>query len=175
MSVPSLDLRPVAKVIKSFGTKGEMLIRYSPRFNDEIDEMRPVFINFDELPVPFFIEKITPRGTDQALVKLEGIDNEAQINEISGRFIHIESDSFSEEPQSDPSLFIGYQLEDISGILIGAITEFYDYPGNPCFGITRTDSRADELLLPVHEDIIVSIDDNVKKITARIPDGLLGL
>lgn len=176
MSESAINLLPVAKVIKSFGTKGEMLIRYSPRFKGEIDEKRPVFINYDGLPVPFFIESISSKGSDQALVKLEGICNEPQIAEVVGEFIYIESDQIQEEDQEQgPSQFIGYTLADETGNLIGTIREFYNYPGNPCFGISRNDKKGDELLLPIHEEIIVAINDKSKKITARIPEGLLEL
>jgi 16S rRNA processing protein RimM len=174
MSERAIKLLPVAKVIKSFGTKGEFLIRYSPRFKDDIDEKRPVFISYDGLPVPFFIESIRPKGADQALIKLEGVDNEVQIAEISGEFIYVDYDFESDDNQDDPSQFKGYSIEDESGKGIGIITEFYDYPGNPCFGIKRPDNK-EELLIPVHEDIILDIDDSAKKITARIPEGLLEL
>ena len=176
MSESAINLLPVAKVIKSFGIKGEMLIRYSPRFKGEIDEKRPVFINYDGLPVPFFIESISSKGSDQALVKLEGISNESQISEITGEFIYIDSSQIQEDDQEQgPAQFIGYNIIDEAGKLIGTIREFYDYPGNPCFGISRNDKKGDELLLPIHEEIIVAINDKAKKITARIPEGLLEL
>jgi 16S rRNA processing protein RimM len=176
MSEPAIDLLPVAKVIKSFGIKGEMLIRYSPRFKGEIDEKRPVFINYDGIPVPFFIEGISPKGTDQALLRLEGVFNETQIAEITGEFIYIESSQIQDDDQEEgPSQFIGYTIADEAGKAIGIIREFYDYPGNPCFGISRNDKKEEELLLPIHEEIIIAINDKSKKITARIPEGLLEL
>ena len=161
MSEPAIDLLPVAKVIKSFGTKGEMLIRYSPRFKGEIDEKRPVFINYDGLPVPFFIEGISPKGTDQALLRLEGGFNETQIAEITGEFIYIESVQIQEEDEEQgPAQFIGYTLSDETGKVIGVIREFYDYPGNPCFGISRNDKK---------EELLLQLTINQKKLQPGYP------
>jgi len=84
------NLLPVARVLKSFGTKGELLIRYAPDLQKGIDKKRPVFIYFDGLPVPFFIDTIQDKGKNQAIVKFESIDTEALATEVSGEFVFIE-------------------------------------------------------------------------------------
>ncbi|PKO98294.1 MAG: 16S rRNA processing protein RimM [Bacteroidetes bacterium HGW-Bacteroidetes-8] len=176
MSAPANSLLPVAKVIKSFGVKGEMLIRYSPHFQEEIDEKRPVFIAYDGLPVPFFIESLTNRGTDQALVKLSGINSDDLVNEISGEIIFIEQKGQKAKEKSFSAADItGYTVLNLQGDIIGTVAQYYDYPGNPCFGITREDKERGELLLPVHEDIIKKITPGKKVLVAQIPEGLLDI
>jgi 16S rRNA processing protein RimM len=176
MSAPANSLLPVAKVIKSFGVKGEMLIKYSPHFQEDIDEKRPVFIAYDGLPVPFFIESITNRGTDQALVKLSGINSDELVNEISGEIIFIEHKGKKGKESSFSATDInGYTVLTDNGDVIGTVAQYYDYPGNPCFGITRPDKERAELLLPVHEDIIKKIDPRKKVLVAQIPEGLLDI
>lgn len=174
MLAPANKLLPAAKVIKSFGTKGEVLIRFAPSFQEDLNAKKPVFITYDELPVPFFIEKITSRGANQAALKLKGIDSIELADEISGQIVMTEYGSLKAD---EPSLahFIGFKVEDSTGNHIGIVTNFYDYPNNPCFGITREDKTLEELLLPVHEHIILGSDSTSATLIVNIPDGLLDL
>src|SRR3989339_1134973 len=109
-------LLPVAKVLKSFGTKGEMVIRYSPETQEDIDKKKPVFIYYDGLPVPFFVESIQNRATDQALLKLEGIYSESLANEIVGELIYLEKKSKKAGTKiTGPKDLIGYLIVDNNG------------------------------------------------------------
>ncbi len=176
MSASANNLLPVAKVIKSFGTDGGVVIKYSPHYREDIDVKRPVFITYDGLPVPFFIESISSKGSDQAVVKLSGIDTDRLAGEISGEIIYIESSGLRvEKSEPSPEDFTGFGVVTTEGVGIGEIVRFYDYPGNPCFGILRSDGSGREMLLPVHEDIIKKIDPRKRVITAHIPEGLLDI
>lgn len=166
-------LLPVAKVLKSFGTKGEILIRYSPETQEDIDEKKPVFIYYDGLPVPFFVESVQNRATDQALLKLEGIYSESLANEIVGELIYLEQGQKRGKSKiAGPNDLIGYSIVDVDGSFIGKVATFYDYPNNPCLGILRNDQ---EQLLPFHEEFIVKFDSKNKSLTVQFPKGLLDL
>lgn len=167
-------LLPVAKVIKSFGTKGQVIIRFAPTFQEEINPRKPVFITFDELPVPFFIESITSKGANQSVVKLKGIDNIDLAEEITGQDVMTEYSTLEAE---EPNLadFIGFHVEEPTGAHIGTVTDFYDYPNNPCFEITLADKSDKKILLPVHEHIVLGSDSASKTIFAQLPEGLLDL
>ena len=53
---------------------------------------------------------------------------------------------------------------------IGKITGFLDIPGNPCIEVA-TENGA--ITIPLHEDLIVSIDPDTETIVMDIPSGLL--
>lgn len=53
---------------------------------------------------------------------------------------------------------------------IGKITEFLDIPGNPCIEVA-TENGA--VTIPLHEDLIVSVDPDTETIIMDIPAGLL--
>ena len=175
-------LLPVAKVLKSFGTKGEFIIRYSPETQEDINAKKPVFIYYDGLSVPFFVESIQNRGTDQALVKLEGIYTESLANEIVGELICIEKRSKRGKSKIvGPEGLIGYTIVDVDGSPLGKISKFYDYPNNPCLGIikpisdNKDNKETQEQLLPLHEEFIVDFDAKRLVLVVNIPKGLLDL
>ena len=84
---------PIAKILKSNGIDGDVLIGLLDIEASEINTEEPVFIVFDGLPVPFFIEKLSPRGSSKAFVYLTGVDISANAEEIVGRDIMLDADS----------------------------------------------------------------------------------
>ena len=76
---------PIGKVLKSDGTDGGILLGLSELGLEDIDLKEPVFIAFDGLEVPFFIEDIKPRGSSKAIVKFYDVDNLDYAEELAGR------------------------------------------------------------------------------------------
>lgn len=171
-------LLPFAKVIKSFGTDGGVIIRFASRAQDKINKKRPVFIYFDGLPVPFFIIEIEPRGTDKAFVKMQNIDSLELSMEIEGELLYLEEKktekSAKRKDDFNPTDLIGMLVMNSSGGLTGEIVNFYDYPGNPCIGLKRVNTDK-EALIPLHEDFILSIEFEKGKIVLDLPAGILDI
>ncbi|MCM1501255.1 MAG: hypothetical protein NC115_01130 [Bacteroidales bacterium] len=169
-------LLKVAQVLKSNGTDGEIVIGTREISPDDINLKEPVFIHFDGLPVPFFIESLVKRGNNKALVHLTDISSFEDSEEIIGRGIFAESSSIDVDYEEDDfSALIGWKLysagED-GDEEVGEITDFLDIPNNPCIEVI-TDNGA--VNIPLHEDLILSIDPVNQEIVMEIPSGLLEL
>ena len=156
----------IAQVLKSNGTDGELLISFFDVAPEDIDLQEPVFIEFDGLPVPFYFESFTQRGTGRALVRLTGVRSLKDADELSGAAIY--ADYFEEENDED---LIGFTVQDPDGTVIGTVTDYEDIPGNTCLWVKRPDGA--EVLLPFHEDLVVGLSSSV--LTLRIPDGILDM
>jgi 16S rRNA processing protein RimM len=152
---------PVAKILKSNGTEGDLLIGLLNIDAEDINTNEPVFVEFDGLPVPFFIERLTPRGNTRAIAHLTDIDTLADAEEIVGRHICIDVEDDSEAEED----FTGWTLYD-GERLIGEITGLEDIPGNPCLCIGAT-------LVPMHEDFIISADPQTRTLVMDLPEGLV--
>ena len=223
------DLQQVAQVLKSNGTDGELVMGFREIAPEDINLKEPVFIVFDGLPVPFFIESFTKRGNSKALVRLTDICSMEDVEEIAGKAIYVEEDSLPElsleedgyaalvgwvvlTPEGDVSTSLdmtsekndmtneGQMTEDndnegvvgddeakavgddkdeaapslpaLTGNLIevGTITDFMDIPNNPCIEV-ETENGA--VILPLHEDFILSVDPEYQEIIMQIPAGLI--
>lgn len=159
----------IAQVLKSNGINGELLMSFRDIDPSEIDQHEPVFINFDGLPVPFFIESFTQRGSNKALVKLNDISTLEDAEEIVGRPVFAEEASYEFEDDGYEDL-IGWALFDEKGNRRGEVVDYEDIPGNPCVVVETADGQA---MVPLHEDLIISVDEDNQTITMEIPDGLL--
>lgn len=158
----------IGKVLKSNGTEGGLVMSFLDITPEDIDLQEPVFIEFEGLPVPFFFESFTPKGNNRAIVQLTGVRNLKDADELSGADVY--ADYFEEDQEED---FTGWTVRDQDGREVGSVSAFEDIPGNTCLWVQRADGQ--EILLPLHQDLVLGVDENKHILTLTIPDGILDL
>ena len=171
------DLQQVAQVLKSNGTDGELVMGFREIAPEDINLQEPVFIVFDGLPVPFYIESLTKRGNTKALVHLTDIRSMEDVEEIAGKAVYIEAEEMPELTLEEDgyAALVGWMVltpaEDSEDLYeVGEITDFLDIPNNPCIEV-ETENGA--VMLPLHEDFILGLDAEYQEIIMQIPAGLL--
>lgn len=157
----------IAQVLKSNGTEGELLVSFSEIGPEDIDLQEPVFIYFDGLPVPFYIESFRQRGNSRALMRLTGVHSLKDADELAGMSLWAD---YFEEAEED---LTGWTVKSPEGHFIGTVADYENIPGNTCLWVKRPDGS--EVLLPFHEDLVVEADEKTGTLTLSIPDGILDL
>ena len=170
-------MQQIAQVLKSNGTDGELVMSFREIAPEDINLQEPVFIVFDGLPVPFYIESFQKRGNTKALVRLTDIRSQEDVEEIAGKAVYVEDDQIPEMTLEDDgyAALIGWMVltpaEDEEAVYeVGEITEFFDIPNNPCIEV-ETENGA--VMIPLHEDFILGLDPENQEIIMDIPEGLL--
>ncbi len=174
MSRAKSEFLQIARVLKSNGTEGEILIGFREISPEDLNQKEPVFITFDGLPVPFFIESFSRKGTNRALARLTGVKNLQDAEELVGKDIFAKPDGINEYESADDGLtvedLIGWTLKDADGNAVGEITDYEDIPGNTCLYV---DTKGGQVMIPLHEDLILSVDEDSESISVSIPEGLI--
>lgn len=163
---PTANLQKIAKVLKSNGTDGELLVSFFAMDPEDLEILEPVFILFDGLPVPFFVQSLRRRGQNKALVHLNGIFDLKDCEEVCGKDIYLPADAEAAYGEGDFSFLVGWELRD-AGKSLGRIADFVDIPGNPCLELE------DGRLVPLHEDFITAVDEDSAVVEMELPSGLL--
>ena len=173
------NLQQVAQVLKSNGTDGELVMGFREIAPEDINLNEPVFIIFDGLPVPFYIESFAKRGNTKALIRLTDICSMEDVEEIAGKPVYIEADNLPEMSLEEDgyAALVGWMVltpenaDDMDSDLyeVGEITDFIDIPNNPCIEV-ETENGA--IMIPLHEDLILSLDPEYQEIIMQIPAGL---
>ena len=159
-------MQRIGQVLKSNGKDGGLLVSFPDIDPEDLDLQEPVVIEFDGLPVPFYFESFTRRGTSRALVNLTGIHSLKDAEEVIGQALW--ADYFEEEAGGD---LTGWTVRDASGAEVGTVADYEDIPGNTCLWVARPDGA--EVLVPFHEDLVIGMDEKTGTLTLSIPDGLL--
>ena len=174
MSGASTGILRIARVLKSYGTEGEILVGFRDIDPEDLNLEEPVFIYFDGLPVPFFIESFQTRGSSRALMRITGIKNLEDAEEIAGCDVFAKPSAINDYQDEDDGLsaedLVGWELLDENGAKVGKVTGYEPIPGNPCLYVETSSGTA---MVPLHEDLIVDIDEETLRISLRIPEGLI--
>ena len=168
------NLQKIAQVLKSNGTDGELVLGFRDIAPEDINVEEPVFIYFDGLPVPFFIESFRKKGQSKAIVRLTGIRGFDDAMEVTGQGVYAEAAGLDTDTVEDFSVLEGWKLLDSDEREVGMIAGFLDIPGNPCLEVTlAASSGGNNVIVPLHEDLIVSINEKRQELTMSIPAGLI--
>lgn len=168
---PPEHLITAAKVIKTYGTEGELIVKLTGADIEDLKEKEPVFIDIEGLPVPFLITSARPKGETQAILKLTPI-TPSLAEETVGADIRIKNPMTEYDGgEFDPYLLEGFTvISDSDKKAAGKITAFLDYPGNPCVEIETENGTA---ILPLADELITDFNPEEGKITLIIPEGLI--
>ena len=161
-------MQRIGQVLKSNGRDGELLVSFSGIAPEDIDLEEPVFIEFDGLPVPFYFEAFTQRGNSRALVRLTGVHNLTDADELAGAVLYAEDDLYEDEEED----LTGWTVLDADGTKVGTVTAHEDIPGNPCIWV---ETGHGECLLPLREELVLEVDETKQTLRMEIPEGLLDL
>lgn len=133
---------------------------------------------FVEMPtglVPFFIEHIQIRESGDAVVKLEGIDDEESAAALKGKAVWMPVDSL---PKLTGNKFyyheiIGWEVVDKNVGAIGTVKDVLDNGAQPLFQVIHPTGK--EILVPIHDDILNKVDRTHHTLYITSPVGLLDL
>ncbi len=160
-------------VSRPHGLKGEVYVALDTDFPEDYSEMESVFLLQNGKLVPFFIERLQIRNTE-ALVKFEEIDDKEAALGIKGLSLHLPLDQLP-ELESDQFYFheiIGYQIIDQNSGELGEVGQVYEAGHQDLIGM---DYQGKEVLIPINDDIILTVDREKETLSVNLPDGLLAL
>lgn len=177
--LPAEDtLLPVGRIVKSYGTEGEVMIAFQENIADLLKKNEPVWLFYDGLPVPFYITSYQPKGPRKAIVRLEDIDSLSDAEEAAGKDVWLDTAVYPELTGTDTHTIsedgltledlVGFSLMDQEGRTAGTIEGIQDFSRNICLEISESGA-----LVPFHDDLLLDIDIEKKALTMNISEGLL--
>lgn len=168
------DCLEIGTITKNHGVRGQVVVRLNNLSFDDIIEMEPVFIEIDGLPVPFFITEYSERSKDTIILTIDDINEEEDAKKLVNCRVYIKSSQIerTENPIQSTNFLIGFTVIDMQLGELGVIDEILNIDNNPLLRIVR---NKQEVLLPLHEDLIHEINAVKKIIRVRAPEGLIDL
>jgi len=168
----------VARIAKSFGRSGELLVSLYDTFPERFDVKEPLFVEIDGLAVPLFCDRFERRGKRGALVVFADFHSERRTAELIGReLFSLAGGAYEADDEEEPGDDLIY-LEDLVGLRAviddrfeGTIVDFIDGE-NPLF-LLAVDGR--EVYVPAVDEFIVETDLDGGIVRFEVPEGLLGL
>jgi len=168
--VNELDLVHIGFISKTHGYHGHLKISVESEFIEAFGLCKFLFIDIETMLIPFFIEE--KKTHHNLLVKLEGLDSKEDAQTLNSSHIYVDR-KYIVETQAEDSYkaLIGYIVLNESN-QIGILKDIQEFPQQLMGVIMHGDQ---ELLIPLHDQLIDSIDHTSKSISLTLPEGLLDL
>lgn len=169
------DVFKIGQFAKPHGIKGEIALVTDSDLLDEVSDDTYIVCEMEGILVPFFVESSRNKSAQIVLVKLEGVESEADARDFTGRDVYYPLDELDEELSLADMTWdnlIGYTLVDAKQGVLGPVTQIDDTTQNVLLSVER---NGEELLLPAVEAWIEEIDPQRRRFVVTLPDGLLEL
>ncbi|UBM59454.1 ribosome maturation factor RimM [Marinilongibacter aquaticus] len=165
----------LGKITKPHGLKGEVVVWLDVDAPELYAEMDSVFLKIGNELVPYFIEEIQIRGK-KSIAKFEDFERLEDTEKIINKELYLPLDNLP-ELDDDHSFYyheiVGYALKsENSGEIIGLITQVYEGSGQDLLAFEK---EGKEVLIPISDEIVKTLDREAKTLTVDLPDGLLEL
>ena len=160
-------------ITRKHGLKGEVGIFIDADDPLFYENMESVFLKIKDELVPFFIEKITLQN-NKGIVKFEEIDTLEDAEKLMGCEMYLPQDILPDlgENKFYYHEIIGYSLNDKFHGAIGKITDIYTN-GNQ--DLIAAEFQQKEILIPIIDELILSVDKKEKILHVQLPDGLIDI
>ena len=177
MTLYSEEFEIIGQIRKGHGHQGHARVDIYDQFYDHFLKQKFLFIEVDGYKVPFHIvEKLDHR---HLIIKLETIDAPEALLPYHQSPIYLLKKDLDElvlnnqNPPSPEDSWIGKLIIDSNtGHTIGSILKVEIYPQQI---MAFVDYNSQEIMIPLHDTLIQSIDDQKGEIKMELPEGLLEL
>lgn len=174
-TIPKSDCTKVGFILKPHGIHGELVIRFQEEFYETLEEYPTLFLEIDNLLVPFFIsdEGLRFKSGESVITQLDWIDSDKKAKDLCGLSVYVDQNDVVEfEDEMSAHALVGFKLFDQTLGLIGEISQVHDYSGNLLLSV---EYQSKEALVPLNDDLILRIDEDLREIELSIPEGLFDL
>jgi 16S rRNA processing protein RimM len=160
------------KIYKTFGLKGQLLIKADADDLKLYKNVAHFFLMIDGGLVPFLVMELTIRQ-DSVLVLLEGMNADRAVK-FTGIEVYLPD---SDMPKREDVKYyfheiVGYTIEDTKLGIIGIVKGVLEHTHQE---VLEIDHNGIEILLPLVDEFIEDIDKKKKILYVNAPEGLLDL
>jgi 16S rRNA processing protein RimM len=162
---------------KAHGLEGELKCSIEERYEEDFLSNERIFIDVKGSKVPYFIANI--RGKGEIILQLEEVNNRDQAILLQSKGIFLREQDLIPDDERELEVIeetlqyarvAGYLLKDQTLGDIAVINEVLDMPQQEMAFLSYQNR---EILIPLNEHLIVSIDDANKIVLMDLPEGLI--
>ena len=161
------ELIRIGTMRRPHGKSGELQCQMDNAYWDEADADFLILL-LDGIFVPFRVEDWRGKGADSLIFRLKGVDTEVKALRLVNAEAYMLRRDLTEEAEEMMTWqdLTGYEVLNGNRVVQGRVAAVDESTINTLLELE------DGRLLPVHEDLIIEIDEPHKRIILDLPEGL---
>jgi 16S rRNA processing protein RimM len=170
----SLSFITIARIVRTRGNRGEVLVDSLTDFPDRFDVLEQVWLAFKEGRPEKIKLEFTWEHSGRRILKFEGVDSISSAEKLVGGLVQVPKEQAVRLPGGtffDHDL-AGCSVEDSRGNFLGVVDSVLRIPGNSQLVVKNLDK---EFLVPAVGNICTEISIDKKRIIIDPPEGLMDL
>ncbi len=164
------SLVEIGYVIRTHGVKGHLRIAFDD-YCKELSVSEALYFLVKGAYLPHFIAEISYFDNGDALVLLEEIQVREEADLLTKKPV-FGPGAWIEEPEDEETTFVGFTIQDEQFGVLGPVIAEADM-GSYLLLTVQYQNR--EVLIPLHEHLIRSIDPDQLMVITGLPEGLIEL
>jgi 16S rRNA processing protein RimM len=164
----------IARIVRTRGNKGEVLVDSFTDFPDRFDRLKDVWLEFENSDLQKVPIDFTWEHKGRRIIKFAGFDTISAAEKLIGCLVQIIEEQAVQLPEGtyfDHDL-IGCSVRDNHGKYLGVVVGIFRISGNNQLVVKGFNK---EFLIPAVENICTQISIKKKQITVDPPEGLMDL
>ncbi len=162
----------LGKILKTIGISGDLMVHLDVDDPMRYQNLDAIFIALGGNLVPFIIERVKLKHNNQAQIKLREIDSVEQTEILIGCTLYLPLELL---PKLKGNQFyyheiIGFEVTDSRFGPVGRVELVLEFPLQ---AILQLNFAGKEVLIPVADDIITSVDRENRRLIISAPEGLI--
>ena len=161
----------IGYISKTRGLKGEVQLFFEFDDYEEL-ELDVLFLEMDRKLVPFFVDRLKIHPNRTAYLFFEDVDHIDAAQALLRKKVYLPNSKLPERSPDDFRMadLKGFTVYDVTHGQLGDIVEIYEYPQQL---VAAVDYQGNELMFPLSDDLIVSVDREGRRLEVDLPAGLV--
>lgn len=166
-----MDFLEVGKIINTHGLRGEVKIVTWTDYPEVFEEIGSVFVKTKAEEKKMTIKNVKYQKNN-IIVKFAELDSIEDAEKYKNAVLFADRDSLGELPEGVYYIadLVDCAVFEENGDKIGVLVDVFSTGSNDVYDIKREDKK--NLLVPIIDGVLKSVDIENKKITIKIPEGL---
>ena len=163
----------IGSIFKLHGYKGNFVIYNEKNYSFNTNEIKHLFIEIDQILIPFFIEKLSINKTKNILIKVEDINSEKRAKKLLNLKVYFPKKyQIKDKEKLDDNDINGFKVNDINLGFLGFIKNIDTQTSQKLIYVSNENK---EFCFPMNEHFIKSIEFDTRTIFVEIPKEIIEL
>lgn len=167
-----MEFIQLGKITGTHGLNGNVTVYHHLGKLSGLKNLKHIFIELKrESYIPFFIQQVKVDNDQELFVKLEEVETMEAAKSLSGKQVFLSTEQYEKlNPKEADINFIGFEVWDQEAGRLGTVEQLFETPGQLLATIAV---NGKEVIAPLNDQTIVSVDIPSKQLKLQLPEGLL--